>query len=136
MVEAQVPETLERAFLLARVQQEVIEEAKPRTQRYFGQTKADAVPARAEAAKPPMKLATGDFWKDRQLRDYRRLHNLCFKCGEKYDPTHQCGQKTVAVVNAMEQTDCHLLLSEEVLNILEMQDIPTLESLLKCNGWF
>lgn len=76
------------------------------------------------------------FWKDRQLRDYRRLHNLCFKCGEKYDPTHQCGQKTVAVVNAMEQTDCHLLLSEEVLNILEMQDIPTLESLLKCNGWF
>lgn len=41
MVESQVPETLERAFLLARVQQEVLDKAKPRGQRFAAHVRAE-----------------------------------------------------------------------------------------------
>jgi hypothetical protein len=29
-----------------------------------------------------------ELWKARQLKEYRRLNNLCFNCGDKYTPTH------------------------------------------------
>lgn len=76
-----------------------------------------------------LKQATGDFWKDRQLRDYRRVNGLCFKCGEKYDPTHHCGQKQVAVSNVMEHIDDPIQLSEEVLNLMEMHDLAEAQQL-------
>lgn len=126
-VESQVPTSLARAFLLARVQQEVLEDARPKGQRQY--VRADPVAGRLEAPKPALKLATGEFWKDRQLRDYRRANGLCFKCGEKYDPSHQCGQKPAATVNMMEEGECPLQLSEEVLNMIEMHDVATAEQL-------
>jgi hypothetical protein len=73
--------------------------------------------------KPTLKFSTGDLWKDRQLRDYRRANGLCFKCGEKYDPTHVCGQKQAATLNVMEDGEGPVLLAEEVLNMLELQDV-------------
>jgi hypothetical protein len=73
--------------------------------------------------KPPLKLGTGDFWKDRQLRDYRRLHNQCFKCGEKYDPTHVCAKKPTVELNAMTTEEAIDFLSDEVLNMMEAQDL-------------
>lgn len=42
---------------------------------------------RAIAAPKP---APDDFGRERQLRDYRRQHGLCFRCGEKYSREHQC----------------------------------------------
>jgi hypothetical protein len=40
--------------------------------------------------KPDAKLANtfGNFWRDRQLRDYRKANYLCFHCGEKFEPGH------------------------------------------------
>jgi hypothetical protein len=125
-VESQVPSTLERAFLIARVQQEVLEDSKARAPRPY--VRAEAAPARAEVPKQ-LKLATGDLWKDRQLRDYRRANGLCFKCGDKFDPTHVCGQKPIAALNAMEPVECPVMLSEEVLNMLEMHDIAEAQQL-------
>jgi hypothetical protein len=89
-VESQVPESVERAILLALVQQEVLAEGKHGAYQQYQPQRADPVPPRADAVRPALKLGQGDLWKDRQLRDYRRAHNLCFKCGEKFDPTHQC----------------------------------------------
>jgi hypothetical protein len=127
-VESQVPETLERAFLIARVQQEVLDETKSKGHRSMFQNRTTEA-AKPDTAKPTLKLGTGEFWKDRQLREYRRLNNLCFKCGAKYDPTHQCGQKPVAMVNAMEQEIDPIILSEEVLNLMEMNDIAEAQHL-------
>jgi hypothetical protein len=73
--------------------------------------------------KPPLKLGTGDFWKDRKLGDYRRLHNQCFKCGEKYDPTHVCAKKPTIELNAMTTEEAVDFLSDEVLNMMEPQDL-------------
>jgi hypothetical protein len=104
-VESQVPEFVERAILLALVQQDVLAEAKPRAYRQYQPQRADPVLPRADAVRPALKMGQGDLWKDRQLRDYRRANNLCFKCGEKYDPTHQCAKKQGAELDAMTTED-------------------------------
>jgi hypothetical protein len=62
-VESQVPTTLERAFLIARVQQEVQDDVRTRNTRTYN--RADPAPGRHEAAKPTFKFATGEAWKDR-----------------------------------------------------------------------
>jgi hypothetical protein len=72
---------------------------------------------------------SGDLWKDRQLHDYRRANNLCFKCGEKYDPTHQCDKKQVGELHTIITEDTPTQLSEEVLNMIEMQDIAEAQQL-------
>jgi ribosomal protein L32 len=120
-VGSQVPETMERAYLLARVQQEIQEDSRGKGHRAPYQARADI--GKVEAPKPGFKAATGDLWKDRQLREYHRANHLCFKCGDMFDLTHQCGQKQVAVANVLEQSEDPILLSDEVLNIMEMHDL-------------
>lgn len=100
-VEAQMPESVERAILLALVQQEVLEEAKPWGQRRAATAKAYHHEAKAENPRTTLKLGNGDFWKDRQLRDYRRANHLCFRCGGKYDLAHECAKKPAAELHAM-----------------------------------
>jgi hypothetical protein len=126
-VEAHIPDTLEKAMLIARVHQELLDDAPTKPQRAYG--RAEIIGHKPETAKPTLKFATGELWKDRQLRDYRRLNNLCFKCGDKYDPTHVCGQKQAATLNVMEDGECTILLSEEVLNLIEMNDVAEAQQL-------
>lgn len=128
-VEAQVPETVERAILLALVQQEVLADAKPWGQRQLPYARAEPVAPRIDAVKPALKLGNGDLWRDRQLRDYRRTNGLCFKCGDKYDPTHQCTKKQATELNALEAEEAAELLSEEVLNMMELQDMADAKEL-------
>jgi hypothetical protein len=87
-VESHMPETLERAILLARVQEEVLAEAKPWAPKQHQFARNEPTVARMDAGRPPLKIGQGELWKDRQLRDYRKANGLCFKCGEKFDPTH------------------------------------------------
>jgi hypothetical protein len=118
-VESQVPATLERAFFIARVQQEVQKDTRARGARAY--VRPEQTQPR-EAAKPAMKFATGELWKDRQLREYIRANSQCYGCGEPYNPTHKCGKKPVAALNAIEAPEkaWPLILAEEVLNMLEM----------------
>lgn len=74
-------------------------------------------------------MGGGDFWRDHQLRDYRRANNLCFRCGDKYDPTHQCPKKQEAEVHIVELEEQAGILSEEVLNLMEMHDLAQVEQL-------
>jgi hypothetical protein len=64
--------------------------------------------------------ACTDLWKARQLKEYRRLHNLCFKCGEKYNPTNTCAP-IASNLNVMETSavDGGGILFEELLVALE-----------------
>jgi hypothetical protein len=57
-MESQVPATLERAFLIARVQQEVFEDTKARAPRAFA--RAEPVAARGDGPRQPGKAVTGD----------------------------------------------------------------------------
>jgi hypothetical protein len=72
-------------------------------------------------------LGTGDLWKDRQLRDYRRANHLCFRCGEKFDPQHQCAKK--AELHVLAATDHQAEIPEEVLELLELQDLVNAQEL-------
>jgi hypothetical protein len=68
-------------------------------------------------------MGNGEIWRDRQLRDYRHANGECFKCGEKYDPTHQC-KKPAHELHALQTEEEEAeLLSEEVLNMMELQDL-------------
>ena len=127
-VESQVLETLERAYLLARVQQEVWEENRHGTGQHktplAGRQEIQAPPK--DTLRPSLKIGSGDYWKDRQLRDYRRANHLCFKCGEKYDPTHQCPKK-MGELHAIQTEQMAEQLSDEILNMMELQDIAEAE---------
>lgn len=46
------------------------------------------------------------------LRAYRRARGLCFKCGEKWDPQHQCSQTV------------QLHVVEELLDMLNCEELP------------
>jgi hypothetical protein len=55
---------------------------------------------------------------------------LCFKCGEKFAPGHKCTDKSSdnnnAQLSTLElETDRGGLISEELLNALELQVMPT-----------
>jgi hypothetical protein len=111
---------VKRAILLALVQQELLAEAKPWAYRQQPQHKPEPVVPRADVTRQAAKIGNGDLWRDRQLRDYRKANNLCFRCGEKYDPTHQCARKPTAELHALATEDTPEQLSDEVLNMLEM----------------
>lgn len=70
------------------------------------------------AAKP----ATDDFGRERQLRDYRRQHGLCFRCGEKYSREHQC--KRSAQLLTIEVGEYGEVLSDDAVRALELLDEP------------
>jgi hypothetical protein len=101
----------------------VLVEAKPWAAKQYQYPRIEQDGMKSDTVKPMMKLGNGDFWKDRQLRDYRRANNLCFRCGEKYDPAHQCNSKKPVELHHLEQEDTPEILSEEVLNMMEMHDL-------------
>jgi hypothetical protein len=119
-VASQLPETVDRSILLALVQQDIISQNKPWRQAFV--PKPDAPVACQDMAKPALKIGHGEFWKERQLRDYRRANGQCIKCGEKYDPSHQCHPKNTAEVHALQLENNTEEISETVLNLLAWQD--------------
>ncbi|XP_027060831.1 uncharacterized protein [Coffea arabica] len=112
MVKAHDPRTLSKAFELARLQENVFEayhrKHKPHqramgwgnsTQAAAQQTMAPTKPVIANAVKKTpqhFKKITPE-----ELQ-YRREHHLCYKCGEKFGPGHQCKQKEIHLMVAVE----------------------------------
>jgi len=117
-VASQIPETLDRAMLLAHVQQDLQAHHKPWAGRQNATPRTESAAPRQDAARPTVKLGQGDMWKDRQLRDYQRANGLFFRCGEKYDPQHQCVKK--AELNVLSSDDHQTEISEDVLELLEL----------------
>ena len=76
-VQAQVPDTMARAIMLAKVQQQILDNSK---QKYEKSGKAPVALGKVDPKPSPPGQT---LWKARQLRDYRRANNLCLYCGEK-----------------------------------------------------
>jgi hypothetical protein len=66
-------------------------------------------------------FAYSDLWKSRQLKEYRRLHNFFFKCGDKYTSAHKCVVTLPGQLNALysDTIDWGGFLSNEILEMLE-----------------
>jgi hypothetical protein len=73
MVESQVPETLERAIVLALVQQEVLDDTKPWGQCQALAPRVDPSGQRQDAVRPALKLGGGKLWKDRNCEITEKL---------------------------------------------------------------
>ena len=64
------------------------------------------------------------MWRERQERDYRKAHGLCYFCAEKYEPGHakKCSKRPKQQLNALVVNDLDVNLTEEVLNQLARED--------------
>jgi hypothetical protein len=73
-------------------------------------------------------VSSGDLWKARQLKEYKRANNFCFKCGDKYTPAHTC-KGPEATLHLLEHTtiDGGGFLSEEMLDRLEQSHLHLLQ---------
>jgi hypothetical protein len=90
-VEIHLFETVSQAATLAEIQDHLSGKIKHQP-RKFATHKADSKPS----------FSNTGVWKASQLKEYRRVNNLCFKCGDKYTPTHTCATSN-ATLNALDQ---------------------------------
>jgi hypothetical protein len=119
-VRLQAPPSITRAAALARIQEEDDEHHRPKAR--------PAVPTKHPTATMsgnstqrlewPKKQGADDFNRERQLRDFRRANNLCFKCGDKYSKEHQC--KRSGQLLTIEVGEFGEVLSDEVCPALEL----------------
>jgi hypothetical protein len=126
-VRLQAPTSIARASSLARIQEEEAEHHRPRA-RPLAPTKHPPAttivnPAITTRVDWPRKQGNDDFNRERQLRDFRRANNLCFKCGDKYSKEHQC--KRSGQLLTIEIGEFGEVLSDEACLALELlQETP------------
>jgi hypothetical protein len=123
-VQSQVPDTMHRAIMLARIHQRVLDRTKAKF-RKLSSGKSSSVSSFPKSESRPSSSST--LWRERQIRDYRKAHGLCFHCGEKFDPTHvaSCPKRGSAQVHAVALNDLDQPLSEDILNQLAVEDSLT-----------
>jgi hypothetical protein len=109
VMEMHLSDTIAQAATLAAVQEHLNEKVKPHP-RKFVRARHDNKTGGAHV----------DLWKGRQLKEYRRVNNLLFKCGEKYTPAHTC-MNPEGAMHLIEQAivDGGAYLSEDILDTLE-----------------
>ncbi|XP_048565404.1 uncharacterized protein LOC125545493 [Triticum urartu] len=91
-VRLQAPSSITRASVLACIQEEELGTTRVRPRiTPAGRPPPAAAPPQPRAA-APNRAPTDDYARERQLRDYRRANNLCFKCGDRYSREHRCAQ--------------------------------------------
>lgn len=121
-VEPQVPTTVERALVIAKLQQKVIDRSKLKYQQKQPNP-------RVQHAKPEVKTPSiyGNLWRDKQLRDYRKANNLCYHCGEKYEPGHAetYAKRNKPQLNALVVNDLDKEINEDLLNEMAIDEMLT-----------
>lgn len=124
VVQSQIPETMERAMLLARIQQQVVDKGK-RTKPVTNYRQATTPPKYDTKTTTPTSL----LWKERQTRDYLKANGLCFYCREPYDANHakSCTKRPQQQLNALTLNGLDAVLTEEVIQQLELEDNLTSE---------
>jgi hypothetical protein len=97
VVEPHVPTNVRRAATIAKIQQRQLERNKLKYQRAQNQAR----PQQRQDTKP--NIAYANLWRDKQLRDYRKANNLCYHCGDKFEPGHAkvCTKRNKPQLNAL-----------------------------------
>jgi hypothetical protein len=120
-VRLQEPASITRAASLARIQEEELDHHRPRA-RPVAPTKHPPTNAVQTTPAPrtewPRKQGNDDFNRERQLRDFRRANNLCFKCGDKFSKEHQC--KRSSQLLTIEVGEFGEVLSDEAVLAMEL----------------
>jgi hypothetical protein len=120
VVLVQVPTTVDRAILLAQIQQKVLDRGRGK-----GQHQLPYLKQQHALQKGDEKGQQGaDLTRERQLRDFRRLNGLCYACGERFEPGHiaKCAKRGSAQLNAVVDEGVSEILTDEILHQLEQED--------------
>jgi hypothetical protein len=119
VVQPQLLEIVDRAALLAKIHQQAMSRIKFKQPRW---SQAKAPTAKFDT---PQQTFPSLLWKERQLRDYRKAHDLCYYCGEKFEQGHlqKCTKKNRPQVNALVVNDIGEELTEETLNQLAVEEV-------------
>jgi hypothetical protein len=124
-VQNKLPNSVDKASLLARLQQQVLDQTKARTGKAIAD-KPFAIPAKYDSFQVSIN---GSMCKERQL--HRCANNSCYFCGDKFDATHlqKCPKRNKPQINALaiNNLDMDEELTKETLNSLEEQDILAAE---------
>ncbi|XBI72477.1 hypothetical protein VPH35_066426 [Triticum aestivum] len=124
-VRLQAPSSITRASVLARIQEEELgtTRARPRITpagRPPPTAAAAALPKRVVAA--PVRAQGDEYARERQLRDFRRTNNLCFKCGDHYSREHRCAQPAqLLTINVGDHGE---VLSDDTIHAIQLLDDP------------
>lgn len=121
-VQGQVPHTMERAVMLAKMQQHIQDKGKSKFQKGSSGNRT----FQSSSSKPDTKTSgfSSHLGRERNLRDYCRANNLCYYCKEPYDAAHaaKCSKRPQAQMNALVLNDLDVQLTDEVLNQLAIED--------------
>jgi hypothetical protein len=114
VVQMHQPATVDKAVLLAQMQQEVLEKSRPRGVRQGYVPKQYQPGNKGEGKVQPVG---GDLSRERELREYRRVNGLCYACGEKFEPGHilKCAKRGRVQLNVMRDEEEPEVLSDELL---------------------
>jgi hypothetical protein len=122
-VRIQAPMSITRASVFAKIQEEELDINRPR-HRPVPASRPPPVPAPVDLrpAAVAARAPADDFGRERQLRDFRRANNLCFKCGDHFSRDHQC--KKQAQLLTIQVGDFGEMLSDDAVRALELLDEP------------
>jgi hypothetical protein len=119
-VQSQIPDSVEKANMLAKIHQQILDIAKYKP--YRANTGKGQIPVTKADLNPT--TSRSPLWKERQQRDYCRANNLCYFCGKKFDASHimKCTKRPKTQVNALVVNDLGVELTEETIRQLEQED--------------
>jgi hypothetical protein len=112
-VEVQLPNTVAEAAMFVQIQESVLARSKSGFARSYH--KKTYKEEGYQSYTPAHKFEKGEIRKAKQLKDYRRANNLCFKCGENFAPGHVCAVPTAGQLKTMQENE---ILSDEILDML------------------
>ncbi|KAL4319829.1 hypothetical protein GQ457_18G007350 [Hibiscus cannabinus] len=123
-VKVHSPTSLVEAYRLAKLHEFSLEiEAKRLKPKSYPYSNQNPFPKNWNPNPPtPQKTTTQNTTKQSFL-EYRRSHNLCFKCGDKFSPGHQCKIKQL---NSMEEDEQAVFLEDTNLQEITEQNIDKL----------
>jgi hypothetical protein len=129
-VRLQAPSSVTRAVSLARIQEEELEIHKPKG-KVFTVTKPPLLPqastTTSHSPAPNFKRASSDdYSRERQLRDFRRANNLCFRCGDKYSKEHQCKKPLQSLT--IQLGEYGEVFTDDTMHALELLEEPEQQS--------
>ncbi|XP_044326440.1 uncharacterized protein [Triticum aestivum] len=121
-VRLQAPTSIIRASMLARIQEEELGTTRARPRITPAGRPPPATMQTQPRANAPNRAPTDDYARERQIRDFRRANNLCFKCGDRYSREHRCAQPAqLLMISIGEHGE---VLSDDTIHALQLLDDP------------
>lgn len=120
-VQAQMPKKLEKALLLAPIQEDINGRTKHRPAKTYNPSRFSGSVQR----EGKQSTQSNELWKARQARDYRKANNLCLYCAAPFSPAHLdvCEKRLKPQIHSLSVEELNQQeLNDDILLQLEQED--------------